>query len=328
MLRYIFRRVLWMLVTLFAVSVISFILIQLPPGDAVTSQLKKMQEAGEGEVSREKIEAFRAMYHLDDPMPVQYLRWIANFLRGDMGYSTTFEQPVNDLIWERVGLTVTLSLAGILFTWVLAVPIGIYSAVRQYSVTDYVVTVAVLIGMAVPEFVLALVLMFLGYKYFGISIGGLFSPELADAPWSLVKVGDLLRHLWVPTIVLAVGGTAGLIRVLRANLLDELKKPYVVTARAKGLRPFRLILKYPVRLAINPFMSTIGWMLPGLLSSSVILSVVLALPTMGPLQLESLLGQDMYLAGSLVLIFSTLTVIGTLISDIMLALSDPRIKYE
>lgn len=327
MTRYIIRRVLGMIPTLIIISIISFILIQLPPGDIITSTLRELEQQGQP-VSEEKIAALRAMYHLDDPMPVQYLRWIGGFLQGNMGYSIRYQQPVNRLVMERLGLTVLIAVASILFTWVLAMPAGIYSAVKQYSITDYTLTVLAFLGMATPSFVLALIMMYLGYEWFGISVGGLFSPEFVGAAWSLNRVTDLLKHIWVPMVILGLGGTAGMIRVLRANLLDELKKPYVVTARAKGLHPIRVILKYPVRIAISPFISTIGWMLPGLFSGSAIISVVLDLPTTGPLLLEALMSQDMYLAGSFIMVLSTLTVIGTLISDLLLVVVDPRIKYE
>ena len=257
MTRYIIRRVLGMIPTLIIISIISFILIQLPPGDIITSTLRELEQQGQP-VSEEKIAALRAMYHLDDPMPIQYLRWIGGFLQGNMGYSIRYQQPVNRLVMERLGLTVLIAVASILFTWVLAMPAGIYSAVKQYSITDYTLTVLAFLGMATPSFVLALIMMYLGYEWFGISVGGLFSPEFVGAPWSLDRVTDLLKHIWVPMVILGLGGTAGMIRVLRANLLDELKKPYVVTARAKGLHPIRVILKYPVRIAISPFISTIG----------------------------------------------------------------------
>jgi len=327
MIRYVVRRLLGMIPTLFIISVISFVLIQLPPGDIIDSTIQDLQQQGQ-RVSMERIEALRAMYHLDDPLYVQYGRWIGGFLTGDMGYSIVYQQPVSRLIGERLVLTVLVALASILFTWSLALPIGIYSAVRQYSLLDYGMTVFALLGMATPGFMLALLIMYCAHQWFGVSVGGLFSPEFIDAPWSLDRLVDLLKHLWAPMVVLGIAGTAGMIRVMRANLLDELKKPYVVTARAKGLRPVRLILKYPVRLAINPFISTIGWMLPALFSGSAIVSVVMDLPTTGPLLLEALMSQDMYLAGSFILILSTLTVIGTLISDLLLAAVDPRIRYE
>jgi peptide/nickel transport system permease protein len=327
MARYVLRRLLGMIPTLAIISVISFILIQLPPGDIVTSTLRDLEQQGQ-QVTEERIQALRAMYHLDDPVPVQYLRWVGNFLTGNLGYSIRYQQPVSRLIWERIFLTIVIAMASILFTWAVAIPAGILSAVRQYSAADYTFTVLALLGMATPNFMLALVMMFLGYEWFGISVGGLFSPDYVDAPWSLARVADLLQHVWVPMVILGLGGAAGMIRVLRANLLDELRKPYVVTARAKGVRPVKLILKYPVRLAINPFISTIGWMLPALFSGSAIISVVLDLPTTGPLLLEALMSQDMYLAGSFIMILSTLTVIGTLISDLLLAAVDPRIRYN
>lgn len=327
MARFILRRLLGMIPTLAIISVISFVLIQLPPGDIVTSTLRDLEQQGQ-EVTEERIAALRAMYHLDDPLPVQYLRWAGNFVTGNLGYSIRYQQPVSRLIWDRIFLTVVIALSSILFTWALAVPAGILSAVRQYSLPDYALTVFALLGMATPNFMLALIMMYLGYEWFGISVGGLFSPEFVDAPWSLARVSDLLQHMWVPMFILGFAGAAGMIRVLRANLLDELRKPYVVTARAKGVRPVRLVLKYPVRLAINPFISTVGWMLPALFSGSAIISVVLDLPTTGPLLLEALMSQDMYLAGSFIMILSALTVIGTLISDILLALVDPRIRYD
>ncbi len=327
MASYIIRRLVGMIPTLFLISVISFVLIQLPPGDIIESTIQDLQQQGQ-HVSIERIAAIRAMYHLDDPMPVQYVRWISGFMRGDMGYSLVYQQPVNELISERLLLTVLVALGSVLFTWSLALPIGIYSAVRQYSLLDYSMTVFALVGMATPGFMLALLIMYGAHEWFGISVGGLFSPEFIDVPWTLARVADLLKHIWAPMVVLGVAGTAGMIRIMRANLLDELKKPYVVAARAKGLRPARLIIKYPLRLAINPFISTIGWMLPALFSGSAIVAVVMDLPTTGPLLLEALMSQDMYLAGSFILILSTLTVIGTLISDLLLAVVDPRIRHE
>lgn len=327
MMRYIFRRCLGMVPTLVIISIVSFILIQLPPGDILTATLHELEQQGQ-EVSEERIAALRAMYHLDDPLPIQYLRWTGGMLQGDLGYSMRYQQPVSRLLWERVGLTVLIALASILFTWAVAVPAGIIAAVRQYSASDYSLTVLALLGLATPNFMLALIMMYLGYEWFGISVGGLFSPEFVDAPWSVARVVDLLEHIWVPMVILGTGSTAGMVRVLRANLLDELRKPYVVTARAKGVRPVKLILKYPVRLAINPFISTVGWMLPALFSGSAIVSVVLDLPTTGPLLLEALMNQDMYLAGSFIMILSALTVAGTLISDLLLAVVDPRIRYE
>ncbi len=327
MLNYIARRLLVMIPTLVAISMLVFFLIQLPPGDAVTSRLAELQAEGK-DVSEAQIAALRARFHLDDPMPMQYLRWVTGFLRGDLGYSIVNEQPVNTLVYDRLGYTVLIAIACVLFTWVIGFPIGFYSAIRQYSVSDYTFTIIAFLGMATPNFLLALALMYLGHRYFGITVGGLFSPEYMGEPFSFGKFVDLLKHLWIPMVVVGMAGTAGLVRVMRANLLDELQKPYVVTARAKGVGNLKLIFKYPVRIAINPFISTIGWMLPMIFSGDAIVGVVLNLPTIGPLLLEALMTQDMFLAGSLIMIMSTLTVVGTLLSDLALAALDPRIRYD
>ena len=324
---YILRRLLLMVPTLLVISVLVFVIIQLPPGDIITSRLSELQQQGQ-DVSEEAVAALRERYHLNDPLPVQYWRWITGFVRGDMGYSVMYGQSVGTLVWERLGYTLVLTLSATLFTWLVAFPVGVLSALRQYSAFDYAATVLAFLGLATPNFLLALVLMYIGYDWFGIAIGGLFSPEYASAPWSGAKLADLLSHLWIPAVVLGTAGMAGLMRVMRANLLDELGKPYVTTALAKGLSPGRLVVKYPMRIAVNPFISTVGWMLPHLLSGAAITSVVLSLPTTGPLLLESLKNQDMYLAGSFLMMLSTLTVIGTLISDILLAAADPRIRYE
>lgn len=324
---YILRRLLLMAPTLLVISVLVFVIIQLPPGDIITSRLSELQQQGQ-DVSEEAVAALRERYHLNDPLPVQYWRWITGFVRGDMGYSVMYGQSVGTLVWERLGYTLVLTLSATLFTWLVAFPVGVLSALRQYSAFDYAATVLAFLGLATPNFLLALVLMYIGYDWFGIAIGGLFSPEYASAPWSGAKLVDLLAHLWIPAVVLGTAGMAGLMRVMRANLLDELGKPYVTTALAKGLSPGRLVVKYPMRIAVNPFISTVGWMLPHLLSGAAITSVVLSLPTTGPLLLESLKNQDMYLAGSFLMMLSTLTVIGTLISDILLAAVDPRIRYE
>ena len=327
MVNYIIRRVLIMIPTLAVISVLVFTIIQLPPGDIITSRLIMLQQQGV-DVSAEAIAAMRARYHLDDPLHIQYVRWIGGFLQGDLGYSVQHGQSVNNLIWERLGYTLLLTSTATLFSWLVAFPVGMLSALRQYSVFDYVATVGAFLGLATPNFLLALVLMYVGYEYFGIPIGGLFSPEFAAAPWGADKIVDLLKHLWIPAVVLGTAGMASLMRVMRANLLDELGKPYVQTALAKGLHPVRLVVKYPMRIAINPFISTVGWLLPHLISGAAITSIVLSLPTTGPLLLESLKNQDMYLAGSFLLMLSTLTVIGTLLSDLLLAIVDPRIRYE
>jgi peptide/nickel transport system permease protein len=328
MLSYIVRRVLIMIPTLFIVSVVSFAIIQLPPGNYLDSLEASLAAQG-GNVDTAQLEAIKERYGLGEPMHVQYYEWMSGILlRGDFGRSFEWNRPVADLIWDRLGLTFLISLSTILFTWIVAIPVGIYSAVRKYSVSDYIVTFVNFIGLAIPNFLLALLLMYASYTLFGQSVGGLFSPEYANAPWSWAKVGDLIAHLWVPVIVLGTAGTAGLVRIMRANLLDELHKPYVTTARAKGLSEWRLLLRYPVRIALNPFVSTVGWSLPRLISGAIIVSVVLSLPTTGPLFLQALKSQDMYLAGSFILMLSTLTVIGTLVSDILLAWLDPRVRYD
>jgi peptide/nickel transport system permease protein len=326
MLQFAVRRILYMILTLFIVSILSFVIIQLPPGDYLTTVVTNMRASGET-IDEAILAAMEQRYGLNQPMHVQYWKWISGILlRGDFGQSFEWNQPVSTLIWGRLLLTFAMSLATLLFTWLVAFPVGIFSAVRQYSIGDYVATVIGYIGLAIPDFLLALVLMYVAFKVFNQSVGGLFSPAYTDAPWSWAKVWDLLKHLWIPVIIIGTGGTAGLIRIMRANLLDELHKPYVTTARAKGMTEFRLILKYPVRMALNPFVSTVGWTLPILVSGSAVVSIVLALPTTGPLLLRALMSQDMYLAGSFIMLLSVLTVIGTFISDILLAWLDPRIR--
>ena len=326
-LKYVSKRLFGMIPTLLIISVIVFVVIQLPPGDIVTSMLSQMEASGR-EATDEQIKSLQARYNLDKPIHLQYLHWIGNFLVGDMGYSALYARPVNELVWERMGLTLVITISALLFTWVVALPLGIYSAVRQYTFGDYILTTIALIGLAIPNFLLALILLYLGNEHFGISIGGLFSAEYKNAPWDFAKFVDMLKHVWQPMVVVGLGGTAVTIRILRANLLDELNKPYVVTARAKGVKPVKLILKYPLRIAINPFISTIGLLLPTLISGEAIVSMVLNLPTTGPLLLRALLAQDMYLAGSFLMLLAVLTVVGMLISDLMLAWADPRIRYE
>lgn len=325
--RYILKRILWMVPFLFAVSVVAFLLIQAPPGDYLTTYIAKLGESNEV-LDQASVDNLRARFGLDQPLYVQYFKWVSNLVQGDFGMSFEWRQPVSDLVWERMGLTMMLSFSTLLFTWAVALPIGIYSAVRKYSIGDYVVTTLGFIGLATPNFLLALVLMYIGVVHFGADVGGLFSSEYQNAPWSWAKFVDLMKHLWLPVVVLGTGATASLIRVMRANLLDELHKPYVDTARAKGLSEFALLMKYPVRVALNPFISTIGWVLPNLVSGAVVTAIVLSLPTAGPLMLQALLSQDMYLAGAFVLLLSSLTVIGMLISDILLVLLDPRVRYD
>jgi peptide/nickel transport system permease protein len=326
MLSYIIRRLLIMIPTLVAISIISFTIIQLPPGDFLTTYVAEVNARGET-VDPAEVESLKQRFGLDQPMYIQYLHWAWNFLHGDFGHSFEWNRPVSSLIAERIPLTIVISFTTLLFTWLVSVPIGIYSAVRQYSWVDYLLTFIGFIGLATPSFLFALVLLWFSYAYLGMSIGGLFSPEYLEAPWSWAKILDLLKHLWIPVIIVGTAHTAKFIRIIRGNLLDELKKPYVTAARAKGLSEARLILKYPVRVAINPLVSTIGWTLPELISGIAITAVVLNLPTSGPLLLNALRSQDMQLAGSFIMLLSFLTVIGTLISDILLAWVDPRIRF-
>ncbi len=328
MLKYIAWRILMMIPTLFAISIVSFLIIQLPPGDFLTSYLAQLTSMGET-VSEEVIEALRARYGLGSPVYVQYWTWMTGIItQGDFGMSLLWGRPVSELLWERVSLTVMVSASSVLFIWVVAIPIGIYSAVRQYSIGDYIFTFLGFLGLATPPFMLALIALWIVFVSTGSVLVGLFSPEFIDAPWSFAKALDLLAHLWIPMVILGTAGTAGTIRVIRAQMLDELHKPYVVTARAKGVSELKLLFKYPVRIALNPFFSTLGWLLPRLIAGEILVSIVLNLPTTGPLLLGALTNQDMYLAGSFMLILSTLTVIGTLISDILLAWVDPRIRYS
>lgn len=328
MLKYIAWRILMMIPTLFAISIVSFLIIQLPPGDFLTSYLAQLTSMGET-VSEEVIEALRARYGLGSPVYVQYWTWMTGIItQGDFGMSLLWGRPVSELLWERVSLTVMVSASSVLFIWVVAIPIGIYSAVRQYSFGDYIFTFLGFLGLATPPFMLALIALWIVFVSTGSVLVGLFSPEYIDASWSFGKALDLLAHLWIPMVILGTAGTAGTIRVIRAQMLDELHKPYVVTARAKGVSEIRLLFKYPVRIALNPFFSTLGWLLPRLIAGEILVSIVLNLPTTGPLLLGALTNQDMYLAGSFMLILSTLTVIGTLISDILLAWVDPRIRYS
>jgi peptide/nickel transport system permease protein len=310
---------------MWAISVLSFVIIQLPPGDFVTTYIARLSETGSTSALGE-VERLRHSYGLDQPIYVQYAKWMGQVLQGNLGVSLDWNRPVADLLGERLALTMVVAIAAIVFTWAIALPIGIYSALRQYSIGDYVLTFLGFFGLGVPSFLLALVLLYVGFEFFGVSVGGLFSPGMETAPWSFAKVVDLLQHLIIPAIVLGLAGTAQLIRIMRANLLDELGKPYVMAARAKGLTERRAVLKYPVRVALNPFASSIGLLFTHVVSSTIIVSVVLSLPTVGPLLLTSLQAQDMFLAGSIVLLLGALTIIGTLISDLVLVWLDPRIR--
>ncbi len=327
MLHYLVKRVGYGLLTIFAVSVLSFVIIQLPPGDYVTSYIAALEAQG-GEVADDEAASLRIQYGLGQPIYVQYGKWVSQIFQGNLGISFQYRIPVTQVIGERLLLTILLAMGSVVFVWITAIPIGIFSAVNQYSWQDYTATTLGFIGLAVPDFLLALVMMYFAWDIFGFSIGGLFSPEYVTAPWSLARVVDLMKHMIIPIIVLGTSGTASLIRITRANLLDELRKPYVVTARAKGMTEWQLIWKYPVRLAFNPIISMTAYILPFLVSGSIIVSVVLNLPTLGPVLLRSLLSQDMFLAGSIILMIGVMTVIGTLLSDILLALVDPRVRLQ
>ncbi len=323
---FLLRRILQLIPTLFLISIVSFVIIQLPPGDYLTTYVANLAAAGEI-VSEEELAGLYKQYGLDQSIYVQYWRWITKFLRGDMGQSFYWDRPVNELIGERIALTMLLSFLSLLFAYAIAIPIGVYSAVRQYSVADYAFTLLGFIGLATPNFLLALILMFIGIKYFGAGAGGLFSPEYLDAPWSVGRFWDMLQHMVLPILIVGTAGTASTIRVMRATTLDELGRPYVETGRAKGLKERKLLLRYPVRVALNPILSTVGWLLPEIVSGAVIVALVLNLPTTGPLLLGALRSQDMFLAASMIMILSSLTLVGTLVSDVLLAWVDPRIRY-
>lgn len=326
MVSYLIRRIFAGLLTIWAASILSFVVIQLPPGDYVTSYIARLQSTGTA-VSAAEAAALRQQYGLDQPMYVQYLKWVGLMLQGNFGMAMEYNRPVLEVIGDRLALTMVVSLAAIVFIWGLALPIGIYSAVYKYSFGDYFFTFLTFFGIGVPNFMLALVVLYVGFKYFDTqSIGGLFSEEFSLAPWSMAKLWDMLKHLPLPAIILGMAGIGELVRIMRANLLDELRKPYVVTARAKGLSHTRVILKYPVRAALNPFASTIGYIFPYVVSGSIIVSLVLSLPTVGPLLFKALLAQDLFLAGTILLLLAVMTVIGTLISDLILMWIDPRIR--
>jgi len=316
-----------MIVTLVVISVVTFLLIKAPPGDFLSSYIASLG-AGGSLVTQEEVSVLRIRFGLDQPIYVQYAKWIGGILRGDFGRSFYWQKPVSDIIREQMPLTIAVSLLTLVFIYVVSIPIGIYSAVRKYSVGDYAITTLGFIGLSVPPFLLALLLMFIMYKVFGSSIGGLVSRAYANAPFSFGKMLDIAGHLIAPVIVVGAAGTAGVIRIMRAMLLDELRKPYVQTNRAKGLKEGTMLLRYPVRIALNPIISTIGWQIPLVVSGFIIVSIVMDLPTIGSTLLTALLSEDMYLAGGIVLLLSTLTVVGTLVSDLLLAVADPRIRFE
>lgn len=327
MLRYILRRLLMMIPTMLVISAIVFVIIELPPGDYLESYIAELEAQGET-VDPQEIEFLRTQYGFDKTGTERYFQWLWGILHGDFGYSFEHRLPVSEIVGDRLFLTILLSFATILFTWLIAFPIGIYSATHQYSWGDYGLTLLGLLGLATPNFLLALVMLYLANTYFGTSIGGLMDPEYIGQPWSVDKVLSVLEHLWIPVVVIGTAGTAAMIRRLRANLLDELQKPYVVTAKAKGVPPVRGLVKYPLRMAINFFVADIGSLLPAVVSGAEIVAIVLSLPTTGPMMIQALQSQDMYLAGSFLLFLSFLTIVGVLLSDIALALLDPRIRLQ
>jgi peptide/nickel transport system permease protein len=328
MLQYVIRRLLLAIPTLFAISLVAFILIQLPPGDFLTSYAAILAQQGDSTIAGQQLVALQNAYGLNQPIYVQYWKWISNIvLHGDFGQSLEWHLPVSTLIWNSMGVTLALTISTLLFTWLLAIPIGVFSATHQYSPLDYVFTFLGFLGLAIPGFMIALVLLWVSFRYLGLDVGGLFSREYQSAPWSAGKVLDLLKHLWVPLVIIGLEGTAGLIRTMRANLLDEMHKPYVIFARARGLDERKLTWEYPVRVALNPFVSAAGFSLPRLIDGATIVGIVLSLPMHGPMLLRALLSQDMYLAGAFILLIGALTVIGVLISDLALAWLDPRIRF-
>ena len=327
MLGYLVRRVLIMGLTLTVISALVFFIIQLPPGDYLTTYIAELESQGEL-VNPEKIAFLRRQYGLDLPLYQQYFVWASGLVQGDLGYSFEYNLPVTEVVGDRLYLSMVLNFATVIFIYLVAFPIGVYSATHQYSWGDHGLTLLGLLGLATPNFLLALILLYLANLAFGTSIGGLMAPELINQPWTWTKVRSVLEHLWVPVVVIGTSGTAGMIRRLRANLLDELQKQYVVTGRAKGLSEGRLLIKYPLRMALNPFVADIGNLLPQVVSGSVIVSAVMSLPTTGPMLLSALQSQDMYLAGSFLMFLSMLTVIGMFVSDLLLAVLDPRIRLE
>jgi peptide/nickel transport system permease protein len=328
MAKYILKRVLYMIPTLFVISIISFTIIQLPPGDFLSSYVAQLRQQGE-DIDADALKALEEQYGLNQPIYVQYWKWISGIVtRGDFGLSFEWRRPVSELVWERLGLTLFICLATMALTWIISIPAAVYVATHQYSFLDHLISFISFVGLGTPPFLMALFFLWFMLSTFGVNASGLFSEKFLDAPWSLAKVGDVLGRIWVPIVILAVDNTAGIIRTVRANLLDELNRPYVETARAKGLKERVLIWKYPVRLALNPFFSTAGWTLVAIISGETLVSVVMDIQTSGPLLLRALTSQDMYLAGALVMLLSVLTVLGTLFSDILLAWADPRIRME
>ena len=327
MKNYVLQRLVYLVFLLWMVSIVTFVVIQLPPGDYLSTFISRLEQAGE-DLSEQQVDALRRQYGLDLPLYLRYFKWIGQVVQGNFGFSFDYQQPVRDIIGERLALTFTIAILSALFTYAVAIPIGIYSATHQYSVGDYVVSIVGFIGLAIPNFMLALMLLYIAWANYGLNLTGLFSPEFVSEPWSLAKLGDMLLHLPIPVIVIGTGGTAGLIRVLRGTLLDELNKQYVITARSKGVGEVRLLFRYPVRVALNPIVSSLAWLFPSLVSGGTITAWVLGLPTAGPMLLRSMITQDTFLTATLLMFITILTVIGTTISDILLVVVDPRIRME
>ncbi|MCY3978064.1 MAG: ABC transporter permease [Chloroflexi bacterium] len=327
MKHYVFQRIIYMFFVFWLVSVVTFVIIQLPPGDYLSTYISRLEQAGE-ELSEEEALNLRRQYGLDQPLFARYVKWIGQVLQGEFGFSFDWQKPIKDIIGERLALTFTIAILSTIFTFAVAIPIGIYSATHQYSVGDYVVSIIGFIGLAIPNFMLALIMLYVAWKNYGLNLTGLFSPEYLDAPWDIAKVGDLLLHLPIPVIVNGTAGTAGLIRVMRGTLLDELNKQYVITARSKGVGEVKLLFKYPVRVALNPIVSGLAWLFPSLISAGTITAWVLGLPTAGPMLVRSLITQDTFLSATLLMFVTILTVIGTTVSDILLVVVDPRIRME
>lgn len=327
MKQYVFQRIIYMFFVFWLVSVVTFVIIQLPPGDYLSTYISRLEQAGE-ELSEEEAANLRRQYGLDQPLFARYLKWIGQVLQGEFGFSFDWQKPIKDIIGERLALTFTIAILSTIFTFAVAIPIGIYSATHQYSLGDYVVSIIGFIGLAIPNFMLALIMLYIAWKNYGLNLTGLFSPDYLDAPWDLAKVGDLLLHLPIPIIVNGTAGTAGLIRVMRGTLLDELNKQYVITARSKGVGEVKLLFKYPVRVALNPIVSGLAWLFPSLISAGTITAWVLGLPTAGPMLVRALITQDTFLSATLLMFVTILTVIGTTVSDILLVVVDPRIRME
>ena len=325
---YIFQRLFYMVFLVWLVSLVTFFIIELPPWDYLATLISKLEQNSGEQLSEDIIEGYRRQFGLDLPSHERYFKWFGQVLQGELGFSFEYQKPVRDIIGERLALTFTIAIISAIFVYVVAIPIGIYSATHQYSLADYVISIVGFIGLAIPNFMLALILLYIAFKHFGLNLTGLFSPEYLAAPWSWAKVGDLLRHLPVPVIVLGTGGTAGMIRVLRGTLLDELNKQYVITARSKGVGEVKLLFKYPVRVALNPIVSSFAWLFPSLVSGGTITAIVLGLPTAGPMLYRAMVAQDTFLAATLLLFVIILTVIGVAVSDILLSVVDPRIRME